>query len=612
VSLAELGSANVQVRPSEAATIVSEICRRHLAGAVRAIPSAQIVRLTPSGEILIEGPLDTQQSPIIAAAQLLDLLLPGFDAAPEFRVPGGLRLIVARAFHTLDLPPFPSVERFCDALRRFATDEVRDAARNVFERWLAGRIATMPHDTGPRELTISDVRRARRSTGTTLGEIAAASGIDERRLRELEWGYLRDWKADDRSRADLAAYARAAGLDEQLVLDIVWPMIEDEANEVEAAGLVSVEDVPIGEALIRYAPAEVVPAGVTARRRGWWSQPWIGVAAAAALLVALAPAAWDQARHAMARVSPPPAEQVQPVSGTAGHAPTLAEHGYPQAAAGSKAAETVAHRRSQAETDGGGTASVRAVGYSPTFTNTGSALFFHERDADGSVLERADLDDTGTVLKITRVVDDHSQNFHARPSPDGKQIAFDSDREGARAVFIADADGTHVHRVSGDGFAAVPSWSPDGRELTYVKAEPNAPDVWNLWIADLGSGRERRVTSYRVGQPWGASWFPDGKRVAYSHETDLVILDLASGATRTFRSPRPGHLVRTPAVSPDGKHIMFQVRHDGAWLLDLPSGSMRRVLDDPSAEEYAWSPDGRRVAFHSNRSGGWAVWIMAE
>jgi len=37
---------------------------------------------------------------------------------------------------------------------------------------------------------------------------------------------------------------------------------------------------------------------------------------------------------------------------------------------------------------------------------------------------------------------------------------------------------------------------------------------------------------------------------------------------------------------------------------------MRRVLDDPTAEEYAWAPDGHRVAFHSKRSGGWGVWVM--
>jgi Tol biopolymer transport system component len=38
---------------------------------------------------------------------------------------------------------------------------------------------------------------------------------------------------------------------------------------------------------------------------------------------------------------------------------------------------------------------------------------------------------------------------------------------------------------------------------------------------------------------------------------------------------------------------------------------MRKILDDPSAEEYTWAPDGTRVAYHSARSNSWGVWVMA-
>ena len=249
---------------------------------------------------------------------------------------------------------------------------------------------------------------------------------------------------------------------------------------------------------------------------------------------------------------------------------------------------------------------------SPTFATAGSAIFYHAESGDHSALMRADTDNRGSVLRITSIVDDRSHNFHARPSPDGRHIAFDSDRDGERGVYVADADGHNVRRITGEGFAAIPSWSPDGGTLAFVRAERDRPQVWNLWIMNLSTGRERRLTSYRYGQPWGGSWFPDGRRIAYSHEDRLVVLNLISGATRIYTSPRKGTLVRTPAVSPDGTRAVFQVYRTGTWLLDFKSGAMKKVLSDPSAEEYAWAPDGRRVAYHSRSAGKWGVWIMSD
>ena len=99
------------------------------------------------------------------------------------------------------------------------------------------------------------------------------------------------------------------------------------------------------------------------------------------------------------------------------------------------------------------------------------------------------------------------------------------------------------------------------------------------------------------------------RRICYAHEDKIIVLDLLSGRPREFKSPVKGRPVRTPAVSPDGSKIIFQVFRRGAWLLYLENGSMRRVLTDPSAEEFAWAPDGRRIAFHSRRDGQWGIYV---
>ena len=238
--------------------------------------------------------------------------------------------------------------------------------------------------------------------------------------------------------------------------------------------------------------------------------------------------------------------------------------------------------------------------YSPFFGSAGT-IFFQAQGATGIALIRAQIDTEGRILETTRLVDDGARNFHVRPSPDAKQIAFDSDRGGERGVYVAEAGGAAARKVSGTGYAAVPSWSPDSQSLVFVRAEPKRGRVWNLWHLTLQSGRLRRLTSYAYGQTWGGSWFPDGRRIAYSHEDRLIVLDLASSTRRVYRSPQRGRLVRTPAVSPDGRQILFQLFRDGAWLLDLSSGTMRQLLADPSAEEFAWSADGQRVAYHSQR-----------
>jgi TolB protein len=89
-----------------------------------------------------------------------------------------------------------------------------------------------------------------------------------------------------------------------------------------------------------------------------------------------------------------------------------------------------------------------------------------------------------------------------------------------------------------------------------------------------------------------------------------MVMDLQTGEATRYRTPVKGQMVRTPAVSPDGTKIIFQVFRNGAWLLHLADGSMHRVLTDPTAEEFAWSPDGRRVAFHSRRDGQWSIYVL--
>jgi hypothetical protein len=664
ISLADLEAAGLRLPAFEAATIAREVANQVLRGELPGVPSLNVIRLAPDGRVTVEGPVEAGGRAVPRAAQLLDALLPGFDAPPALRVPGALRLVVARALRTLDLPAYPSLESFVDALARFSAPESGPVVRDLVAAWAeaihsrsdaasasaseqapAVSAAPLAHMLpAATALTISDIRRARRATGLTLSDIAERSRIPAWLLRELEWGYYRNWPAGQAGRTQLIRYAHAAGLDDQVVVRTIWPQAEGEARP-DGRAVVPAMEWNEGPEWHDTRAAVLVPSGIGAAEdielrplaapdstahHGSRRRAMALLAIPALLVIGVLPAILQQrsapeapaiverqeARgEAPVPVSPVPQERAADPVDPEPAPPSSAEAEAPAAeapAAATPEAPTSRPVNGLEPADRPARALAESPAYSPAFSAVGTAMFYHT-SADGqSALMRADADSQGAVLRVTSVVDDEARNYHPRPSPDGTQIAFDSDREGERAVYIADADGQKVRRVSEEGFAAIPSWSPDGRTLAYVRAEPGRPRVWNIWLTDLATGESRRLTSHRVGQPWGASWFPDGRRIAYSHETRLVIHDLDTGAERAHQSPIKGRLVRTPAVSPDGARIMFQVHRDGAWLMNVADGSMRKVLSDPTAEEYTWSPDGRRVAYHSRESGAWGVWIMGS
>ena len=279
VSLAELAVSDIRLRPSEAVTIVSAICAQHIAGTLPGIPSPGVIRLTRDGDLTIEGPITTAQDTVTRAALLLADLLPRADGLPEYRASGALRLVIARGLGSIDVPPYGSLEEFRVALSRFGTEDVREVARALFYAWERASV-TRAFKAAPRaDLTISDVRRARRATGLSLGYLATVAEVPPRRLRDLEWGYMREWPATAEARAQVIRYARAAGLDESIVLSIAWPMIVE--NEATCAGTPSTSTalVPAGPRQLAVIARAAAPA--TSLR---WRAALIAAAAALALL----------------------------------------------------------------------------------------------------------------------------------------------------------------------------------------------------------------------------------------------------------------------------------------------------------------------------------------
>ncbi len=199
----------------------------------------------------------------------------------------------------------------------------------------------------------------------------------------------------------------------------------------------------------------------------------------------------------------------------------------------------------------------------------------------------------GSSLKdLTRTT---GGNFAPAISPDGRKIAFASDRPGDpnTEIYIMNVDGSGVRRLTDSGAGSgTPTWSPDGTQILYESND-------QIWSVDPhGSGAHVVVAS----QAFGFSLSPDGSRLvaALSGLDNLIhlwIVDLASGERSQFL-PLPGEQT-DPTWSSDGNTIAFTwgaPTGRGIYLVGADGTGLRR-LTDLGAGPVSFSPDGLWLAF---------------
>ena len=136
-------------------------------------------------------------------------------------------------------------------------------------------------------------------------------------------------------------------------------------------------------------------------------------------------------------------------------------------------------------------------------------------------------------------------------SPDGRQIVFESDRGGTQQLYVMDASGGNARRITfGDGRYANPVWSPRGDLIAFIKM--NAGQFYLGVIRPDGSGERLITQSYHVEGP---SWSPNGRVLTYFKESatgsgrsaKLYTIDITGYNERVLPTPRDGS---DPAWSP--------------------------------------------------------------
>lgn len=117
-----------------------------------------------------------------------------------------------------------------------------------------------------------------------------------------------------------------------------------------------------------------------------------------------------------------------------------------------------------------------------------------------------------------RLTSHEAPDYHVKWSPDGKDIAFVSQRSGEPKIWIVRSAGGEPTLLetglSGDHHI---SWSPDASWIAFDAMENGGPP--NIWIIPVKGGKARKILDDR-GPNFHPAWSPDGKRLAYCSNRD--------------------------------------------------------------------------------------------
>jgi Tol biopolymer transport system component len=271
----------------------------------------------------------------------------------------------------------------------------------------------------------------------------------------------------------------------------------------------------------------------------------------------------------------------------------------------------------------------------------GKIAFVSGRAGKGLDIYVMNQDGSG-VTKITSAVDFPNEpwrnTYNTEPawSPDGTQIAYVSNRGINFNIYLMNADGSNVRRLTSTAAdESGLSWSPDGTKIVFgrgycasVAAGPPPPPTdqcaADLFVMNADGSNQTRLTS-GPDSDGGPAWSPDGTRIAFSryisesHESDIFVVNADGSGLTNITGDADDNW--NPAWSPDATRIAFanfsslDNSQSQIYVMSADGSNATALTKDPAYmnDNPDWSPDGTKIAFARalfNSPDVWDVYLM--
>lgn len=227
-------------------------------------------------------------------------------------------------------------------------------------------------------------------------------------------------------------------------------------------------------------------------------------------------------------------------------------------------------------------------------------------------------------IRLTNV-----QDIYPMLSPDGKRLAFQSNRTGNWQIYVMDTDGKNLAQLtSNKANDGAPIWSPDGSRILFVSDRDGTHH--EIYVMKSDGSDTKRLTN-TAGESSHPKWSPDGKRIIFNsaRATPDLKAEWSRQVHEIFTMNADGSDVRQvsnlktvstyPSFSPDGRKIVFRsvtqtpgmnwsltlaARNSEIFVMNADGTNPINITNSAAYDGWgAWSPDGTKILFSSNRTG---------